>query len=689
MALFKFKNNPVYGNYNHPSSSIVGSLRKHSNIITSQLDQGGNYNINRMNPVSDRLDQGSVVDDWIGKDAASIDKMYRLIYLRDSIAGPTVDLSSRLPWSSFVLSGIKDNEILKVYQDACDSLDILSQLPSITREYLTIGRQIISLIFDSEKGIWTGMIPHDPDMLRIEPRPVHGFDPKVDLKTSPAMRKFIQSQDPRDLEAKETIPVELIEQLNTSGFIPLEPENTLYVMRKVTPYDYIGTSYLTRIVPYWALEKALISNTVIKARRRTRELLHITAGIDGVWEPTSEEMDYLSMLFIQADEDPNGGAVATRTGVTIDQVGDASGGWKISDDADFLANGKMRALGINEAFLAKDASYSTLEAAISLVLESLRALRDELTNDIFYRKLFRTLGRVHEFYKTTRAEIDHRIRIKRKDTDDSKLIIPTVTWSKPLRPEADSAYIDILKAAEESGVPITLKTMAAASGVNLDSEMAGLEEDAQLRKKIADIRGEEAEEAEASILDNAVLGGFKPMVMTAVTARKDPNKALKMLPLWDRQDKFLQLDFIEAEKILAQMISQKVWKYSKRDGHNREMLNCVKANVDGNQRKTELMTYVLARCGFGYSPNLCAQTINDIAKHIITYCKNNGGNTYMELRALRKLTKTEANYTDKDYSHMDNMLSNKNILDNNRNRISLTDPIPRNSSEIFSGIRTI
>lgn len=688
--LFDFnKRNQVVGNYfdsyNKPTTfgnNPVARNRVHAQVNSGGAagNAGGAYSLNRMNPVMDRLDEPSIIDDWVGKDASSIDKMYRIIYLRDSVAGPTVDLMSRLPWSDFVLTGISDPKMLQVYQDSCESLNIVPMLPSITAEYLTLGKMVASLLFDSNSGIWKSMIPHDPDMLRIEPRPVLGFDPKVDLKASPAMQKFVRSQDPRDLAAKEVIPSGFISQLSSSGYIPLEPDNTIYLSRKVTPYDMVGTSYLTRIVPYWALEKALLTGTAIQARRRQKDLLHIKAGIDGVWEPTSQEMDFLTMLFIQADEDPHGGAVATRTGVEVAEIGNPGGGWKISDEADFLNNGKMRALGVNESFLSGDSSYSTLEATMSIIVETLRSLREEITAGLLYNRIFRSLALANEFYEVKHSDVAHRIKIK-KNPQDQKLIIPKVTWTKALRPEADSSYMEILASADEKGVPITLKTYAAAAGVDLAAEMANMEEDKKLRQQIAELKGNQGSDnsdgTQASVLDRAVTGGFKPVIVTAATAMHKPEKALRMIPLFDKKDEFLQLSFAEAHKALDAVISSKAYKSKDR------MLNCIKSNLDGNQRKVKLMSYVLARCGIGMPSSIDDETIQDIVVHI---AKNKKGNVIQEFNMLKNLT--VGDFKEDDYRQVDNMLSDRKVGNkDSKYEVSLNDPIPRDSPLLLSGIQ--
>ena len=329
-------------------------------------------NVDRYNSVRDRLDEDSVVGDWLPTDAAGLDKMFRLMYHRD-IAGMIVDLLADTIWSDFDLTGVKDPSILKIYQDTMEALDVVSSGPGITREFLVLGRSVGSLIFDKTRGIFKDIVTHDPDFLRIQPIQIKGFDPKIDLIPSPGLRDFMTSTDPRDMDARKVLPEAFIKAIQTAqglssnagqgslrqssqhfaaqAGIPLDPISTMFIARRVFPNDYIGTSLFTRLINFWALEKALLNATLTSARRRIRSILHLQMGIDQVWEPTPSEMDNIAGLFIQADEDPAGAVVGTRTGVTPTELRSGTDFYKWSDEWTLLNEGKMRCLGTNDALL--------------------------------------------------------------------------------------------------------------------------------------------------------------------------------------------------------------------------------------------------------------------------------------------------------------------------------------------------
>ena len=564
---------------------------------------GGNYDISRFNPVHDHLEIGSVIEDWMPRDQTGLNQMWRLIYLRDAIVGPAVDLYSNLPYSECRLTGIDDPAIMRVYQDTMERLDIVTMMPELVREFLMIGRFCSSLIFDRRQGVFTDWTTHDPDFLRIEPIPVRGFDPKIDLVASPALKNFLHSMDPRDMAVRDNLPPEFFDEFEKTGTYKLNPLNTLFVPRRANPYDYVGTSFLTRIVSFWALEKSLIESTVTNARRRTRSILHVTAGLDNMWEPTEEELEAISGLFIQADEDPVGAVVTTRTGVETNEVKAGADFWKLSDEWAFLTEGKMRALGISDAFLSGDATYNNMETALSVFMESLRTLRNYMDRRVFYEKVFATIARVHGFIKPDARsrhqrgprigqtlEYKNAIKIPRED-----LLMPKIVWDKKLQPEGDMNFLEMLQSADEAGVPVTLKQWASGAGLNLEEMMEELEEDGRYRKMTAEWRkqftGDQALEQE---------------VMSSL--------GLRAIPVWDDQHNFLILSSNEAMDVIEHFTESRR-NLSKLNSPG-ETMRTISSLLDGNAMKTELMGYLLRRLGIATSLPMEDSTYEAISEHL-------------------------------------------------------------------------
>lgn len=201
-------------------------------------------------------------------------KTFREMYMLDAVTGPAIDQLSSLPWSSYSIIGVEDPNVLRIYGDCLSELNLIRLMTYLSTCYLVLGIAIGSLVFDKSRGIFSDCILYNPDLCQVTPIPMVGYDPKIDLKISKEMRKFLASKDVRDIEALKEIPLELQQQLR-SGSIPLEPITTLILNRSSLP-GIETLSYLSRVLPIWLVEKALTRGTLLASTRRQRSVLHVT-----------------------------------------------------------------------------------------------------------------------------------------------------------------------------------------------------------------------------------------------------------------------------------------------------------------------------------------------------------------------------------------------------------------------------
>jgi len=500
MGYFNYKR-PALGSYfdarNPPylqrRGSALGSVKTMAH--NQYGGKGSKYDIERFNQVNDNLEDGSVVESMIPTDPVLIHMMLRKIYLRDAISGSVVDIYSSLPWGKlYELIGVDDPKVLQMFHDMVEALGVWSELPMISREFQIIGRSMSSLAFNERLGHWDAMVPIDPDNARLTPMPYSGTKPLIDVLASPAWRKFAASTDPRVVSIKETMNPEFLQMLqNSSGYIPLDPLNTLFLARRVNQYDHIGTSLFSRILPAWAYETALWNASLTGVRRRNRSILLLTAGLEDSWEPEEEEIQSLVSLFMQADEDPTGAVVGIRNGVEVSEVRDPTAIWGISQEYEFLSMVKMRALGVSEAYLSGETNVSNMESARTSLGKNISAFRDYMLREIFQRQLFPTFARIHNIRKRTQAELAHKIRIgpgphlsvkAALDIPLDQLVMPTLITEDTMRPEQDIAYIELLTMLQEKGLPVPLRIWASSAGYDLDKAMAMMQEDTVLRKRL-------------------------------------------------------------------------------------------------------------------------------------------------------------------------------------------------------------
>lgn len=571
------------------------------------------------NQTGNPLLDNSLIDSWIPLDNMGLHQLWRRIYLRDPIAGPAVDFWRELPWSDFTLTGVEDKEQLKIFQNCLNALHITNWLPDITGEFLTLGKLCMHFLWNSQKGYYDDLIIHNPDHIEVAKSPVVNQPIKVDLKPTDEHLNFINSTDPRDVMARKQLDPAVLRMLANNQPIPLDPKNTIYLPRRAFAYDVDGISIYSRIVYLVALERPLFTSSVLAARRRAGPVTQIIAGNDE-WEPTPEELDALATAWLEAEEDAVSAVMATRNDVQIQRAVSSlqSDMWKISDEYQFISEAKMKALGISDAFLSGDANINTMEQALSILLERIRSHRALITNMVIRDKIFREIAVANDFVKRSQAELDHRVRksssksiIKKaaETGDEEELIIPTVQWHKKLMPNADEAMLQLLQAAEEHGLPVTLRDWAAATNIDLEGALKQTDEDLATRKrvsayksKVMQLSGGGGEGGEQFGGDGGGdfggEGGDQQEGGDGQQAQAKLREAslqefARSLPIWDRRGFCLDLHRDELRTLLhssrfrAALVERNSWS---------EVFQTLR-KMNFSPRKSEIIGYVLFRRG--------------------------------------------------------------------------------------------
>ena len=160
-------------------------------------------------------------------------------------------------------------------------------------------------------------------------------------------------------------------------------------------------------------------------------------------------------------------------------------------------------------------------------MDNISSTRDYMTRQVFYDKIFPIIAHKNNFLVSKNknqvlSSVDEGIdlsvykgRIKRDRQgnfvgagsflgnsssifeigDVTQYEMPTIQWDKQLKPKVDKDYMDMLKSLQDSGIPISLRMMAAAGGENIDELIEGMEDDNDLRLEIAEKKKDLIDEA--------------------------------------------------------------------------------------------------------------------------------------------------------------------------------------------------
>lgn len=425
--------------------------------------------------------------------------VYRDMYHFDPICGSYVDLFSTLPFSDVSFSGAKDS-VLEPYYEVNERLSLTTSMPNITTDIQVTGAFVGSMIYNKDRKKFIDLMTHRYDNIDVTPLPFISQDPMFELRIPQYVKSAFAKEGKRIDALKKELGPGFVDKLMNDTTMELDPIGTIYIPRKTFSFGE-GISVLRRVLPIWLIEKNLYRGTLIESGRRQRGILHAQLGDGDQWEPSQEEMDFMTDLLLSADSDPIGSIITTRLGVNISEFRQGGDFWKITDIWDQTAQFKMRAMGISEAFLSGEANYDSGAAGLTIFVEAMRAFRDHLTRKVYYEKVFPLISMMNGLAVQRNGKIIKKnnmmeggmAEVMYKMNDGSKLFIPNVHWSKQLRPDVDQAMMENLRAMTELGVPVPLRAIAAAGGYNFDQILMDQDEDLAMRRKLMAYRRRQTE----------------------------------------------------------------------------------------------------------------------------------------------------------------------------------------------------
>lgn len=505
---------PRYSYHNglvRPARKRVAAVSKKANIgsggLGGLMGAGGGF-MQAYSPVYERAEDPTLVEEFLPSDTQTQNKIFRNIIMYDPVAGPATEYWRDLAFSRYIrLGGMKDEKILQFYQDAIQASNIEHWMPWMLNDYLTFGRFVSQFNMDERKGYWTDVVIHDLDFVEIIVPPFTSDDPVINVQPNNEHRNWAVSRDPRVVEQRANYDPEVIKLIAMGDPYPLPAEHTMFMPRKAYGTDYYGTSYLTRIIPFKIMEKALIDAEVQAARRRAGPVWIIKVPEDYEADEIQEIIDQ----FFAVEEDPVGGKVAVREGVDVSPIGGGKQDfWTMSEEYDFLRDAKLNALGLNASFLDGSATLASMEKTVEIFVEKLRSVRNSFTERIVIDKMLKGLARMHGYVQKPSKQVAHHYRIAKREISDADLLLPSVEWDKPLEPQADLDYWDLLERLEQKGIPIPKRRWAQAAGYDFDETIESAEADMDDRAKLYQIKSAQAKQAEKAGFDlegNVLAGG--------------------------------------------------------------------------------------------------------------------------------------------------------------------------------------
>lgn len=406
--------------------------------------------------------------------------IFREMYKRDATIGAVTDLYAEMPWSDFDLIGIDDKSIKALYEAMFSELNVVPKLSSYSKDYLITGENVLHATFDTAKGYWTNIIPHNPDYIRVEGVGLVGLQPLLWLRPTPEIKRLLSNPDPRVKKLHKLLPAEVVSSFRANKEVPLDPLNTTFLPRLNSSHDLRGTSIFTRLFRITMYEDFVTNASLAVAQRNAAPLRIFKLGDPATgWLPTQEDEAALAQMLSMAEQDPMS-AIITHNNLSVELVGVSDRVLLISREWEFIERVKLLAMGVSKTFLVGEASFASATAGLQVLLEKLSSLRAKYEKQWLLEKICKPIAQMHKFVKRTQAELDHRIRINR--TDSEEYIVPQIKWRKSLEPTQDVALLGIWRDLKDRGL-LSDRTYAAGAGLDLDAERKNIKEEQDYSSK--------------------------------------------------------------------------------------------------------------------------------------------------------------------------------------------------------------
>lgn len=405
----------------------------------------------------------------------------RWFYDHDPIVGAVLDTHAFLPHSKAEII-CEDSKIKRHFESMLDELKFFSMMPIIDLEYLKIGEVFIYMYFDDTKGMWTHMILHNPDFIEVKGSPFSLDAPIVELRPDQELKKILQSTDPKEAQIRKRIPREILQKLLWGQNIPMREFNMTHLKRTSSPYDLRGTSIVTRLFRLLMYQDKLMEANITIADNHIFPLKIFKLGDPNQkWVPNETHQQALAELLQQAQMDPNF-SIIYHYGLQYEIHGYEGHVMKLNAELESMDKIKMLGLGVSQALLTGETTYSSANAGLQVLLGTYKAKRDMFESEWIYPKVFRPVSELNEFYRIDKKELAGHYRVKRTAQELSeRLIVPKLDWHKKLMIRDDQQYLQWLSTLySRAQGPISTTTLLRAAGIDPEQELRNKKEEKNL-----------------------------------------------------------------------------------------------------------------------------------------------------------------------------------------------------------------
>lgn len=379
---------------------------------------------------------------------------FRYYYQREPLVGTAIELHTEFPLSAFELRH-EDPTLREEFNDMAQDLNLFEFLLDMVHEYYLIGECIAFGIFDDpvNPSVWKSFILLNPLNVDIASSPLTDgrSNTLIKLKLDDATRKIVEGgpSNPKTGELYNRLPADVIQAVrHGQGLMDLNPVQVSHFKRKGNYFKVRGESMLMRIMHLLAYRDKLRDALYSTADR------HITPReVWKVGEPgnpaSEEELQALADMVSATYLDPSQ-AIVWHHALQVDVIGTADKMMPVTQEMDKIEEEMLVGLMLNKGFLDSSyGAYANMSVALDVLINRYLILRQRIERWM-RESVWAPICRIHDIYKPTQAELDHRIRVKNKP---KRPWVPEVVWSKQELRDSTQKLNLLLQVRDKLGKP--------------------------------------------------------------------------------------------------------------------------------------------------------------------------------------------------------------------------------------------
>lgn len=440
---------------------------------SSSFGSGGNSMFHTQKPYLPEFD--SPDRPWYPDDRCEANKYWRLFYKSDPVFGTAVDMYASMMVSDFeiTISNDQDSSIKRQLEDMAQTVNLQRTFQDMVTEFLGVGEAVPHCTFNNSKGIWDKVTFHDPDYIDVIDPYMINSDSLLYFIPPDTLKELLMDNTPESMEIRRTLPAEFVSKVLSNQKIRLSPLNCTFIPRKLHPYDVRGTSLASRLWRINMVEDAVYTSTIATYRRHAAPLKVIKMGDSQTgFIPGPDMQRNILEMVNQAEIDPQTW-IATNYAVNFETWGNTNQAISINREWSTIEQIKLVALGLSKSVLSGDTSFAAVKSGIQVLLRKLLSMRQFFESVWLYPKFFKPIIDINDWQKSTRAEVDHRIRIKRTGQEAREMglsIEPKIRWKNRLDSTVDTDLLTAISQLNNLGFKVSLQTVGSAVGLNWKEE---------------------------------------------------------------------------------------------------------------------------------------------------------------------------------------------------------------------------